>query len=119
MFFQGVDTSKKATFSFSPLDSLNIIKIDKNEISIKTDTPQTARRQEIEPSEPPTKGPIDIPSPIAASYSMIDFSVCPISTLTIADKAVEMNKAFLSPSLHENKSMHRSYWTNQRIKQIK
>ncbi|SAM80809.1 hypothetical protein DTPHA_1406799 [Enterococcus faecium] len=31
------------------------------------DTPAKGNRQETEPSEPPTSGPIDIPNPIAAS----------------------------------------------------
>ncbi len=64
---------------------------------ISTATPKNGARQEIEPSWPPTIGPMAMPSPRAASNRMIAWATEPRADITMVDRAVAMNRALPSP----------------------
>ena len=54
-------------------------------------------RQLIEPSSPPSSGPVAMPSPSAASNMMIASAVVPRADITMVASAVAMNRALPSP----------------------
>src|SRR4051794_21036937 len=68
-----------------------------NPMDMSTATPKNGPRQLIPPSNPPSNGPTEIPSPNAASYRMTAFSVPALETSTITARAVAINKAFPNP----------------------
>ncbi len=64
---------------------------------ISTATPKNGARHEIEPSWPPTIGPIAMPMPRAASKRMIAWATEPLAETTMVERAVAMKSALPRP----------------------